>query len=143
MGRRQSVVVQSRHRAKHGPSVLAGIRVRVAAAVVRIPQVLRGQNQLHGGEAVQSHVQATDQGRQVRLELLRVGRGTRETDGKQRRPAQLLSVPQVSICARQDRGLCVRAYPGGETNDFRTNRLSVRYIYIYIIYQMSYETFDP
>lgn len=96
MGRRQLVVDQPRHRPEHGPSVLVGIRVRFAVAVVRVPQVLRGQDQLHAAKAVQPHVQAPDQGGQVRPELLRVGRGPREADGQQRRPAQLLPVPQVS-----------------------------------------------
>jgi len=89
-------VDQPRHRPEHGPHVLVGIRVRVAAAVLRIPHVLRQQNALHADEALQSHVQEAGQGRQIRPELLRVGRFPRETSGQQRRPAQLLSVPEVS-----------------------------------------------
>lgn len=103
MGRRQLVVGSSWHRPTHGASVLAGIRVRVAAVVLRVPNVLRKQDAVHAAEAVQPHVEATDQGGQVRPELLRVGRGTRETDRQQRGPAQLLPVPQVSVVFSRSR----------------------------------------
>jgi len=71
--------------------------VRGVAAVVRIPHVLRKQSPLHADETLQSRdVQELHQGRQVRLELLRIGRGPREASGQRRRPTQLLSIPQVS-----------------------------------------------
>jgi len=97
MGWRQPVVDQPRHRQKHDPPVLVGIRVRDTTAVVRVPDVLRQQSPLHADEALQPrHAQELRQGRQVRLELLRIGRGPRETSGQQCRSTQLLSIPQVS-----------------------------------------------
>jgi len=71
--------------------------VRGVTAVVRIPHVLRKQGPLHADEALQPcDAQELRQGRQVRLELLRIGRGPREASGQRRRPTQLLSIPQVS-----------------------------------------------
>lgn len=104
MGRRQSVVDQPRHRPEHGTPVLARVRLRVTTAVLRVPDVLRQQNPLHAAETVQSHVQDVDQGRQVRPELFRVGRGTRKAGRQQLGPAQLLSVPQVSVSPPKGRG---------------------------------------
>lgn len=104
MGRRQSVVDQPRHRPEHGTPVLARVRFRVATAVLRVPDVLRQQNPLHAAETVQSHVQDVDQGRQVRSELFRVGRGARKAGRQQLGPAQLLSVPQVSVPAPERTG---------------------------------------
>lgn len=71
--------------------------MRIVTAIVRIPHVLRKQGPLHADEALQPRdVQELHQGRQVRLELLRIGRGPREASGQRRRPTQLLSIPQVS-----------------------------------------------
>lgn len=66
MGRRQPVVDQPRHREEHDTLVLVGSRLRVVAAVVRIPDVLRQQGPLHAAETLQPrHVQERRQGRQV------------------------------------------------------------------------------
>jgi len=97
MGWRQPVVDQPRYRKKHDTSVLVRIRVRDIIIVMWILDVLRQQDPLHADEALQSrHVQELRQGRQVRLELLRIGRCPWEASGERCRSTQLLSVPQVS-----------------------------------------------
>lgn len=97
VGWRQLVVDQPRNRQKYDAPVLVRIRVRDIIVVVRISDVLRQQDPLHVDEALQPrHVQELRQGRQIRPELLRIGRCPREASGQQCRPTQLLSIPQVS-----------------------------------------------
>lgn len=130
MGRRQSVVDQPRHRPEHGAPVLARIRLRVATAVLRVPDLLRQQNSLHAAEIVQSHVQDISQGRQVRPELLRVRRGARKTDRQQLGPAQLLSVPQVSVPS-------VGSPPPKERGEFSTSK------HPSVVFAKNYRFFSP